>query len=106
MSVEYLTNFLYTGDPSNEAVEVKWTAWDPDTQLSMVFDADQNTGTAELKNVSKTYQNIIDEMEADTTISQEIKIGLIHTVLNGRWFSAMQDAHFNAPSLWIADNSV
>ncbi len=101
----YLTNFLSTGDPSNDAVEVKWTAWDPGTQLSMVFDADQNTGTAELKNVSKTYQNIIDEMEADTTISQEIKIGLLHTVLNGRWFSAAQDAHFNAPSLWVADNA-
>lgn len=100
----YLTNFLATGNPNGDNTAAKWTAWDPDTQLSMVFDADQTAGTAELKNVSKTYQDIIGEMETDTTISQEIKMGLIHTVLNGRWFSAVQDEHFNAPSLWDADN--
>lgn len=98
----YLTNFLHTGDPNGEGLN-KWTTWDPKTQLSMVFDGDGTTGTAEMKDVSKTYLDIINEMEADTTVSDEIKEEIIHTVLNGRWFSAAQDKYFSAPSLWVAD---
>ena len=102
---DYLTNFLHSedGNPNGETTEVEWTAWDPETQLSMVFDAEQETGTAELKNVAKTWQDIIDEMKADDTVSEEIKTSLISTVLNGRWFSAAQDEAFGVPSLWIAD---
>ena len=98
----YLTNFLHTGDPNGDGLN-KWTSWDPETQLSMVFDGDGTTGTAEMKDVSKTYQDIIDEMEADTTISDEIKAEIINTVLNGRWFSEAQDDYFGAPSLWVVD---
>jgi len=98
----YLTNFLHTGDPNGKGLD-KWTPWDPATQLSMVFDGDTKTGTATLKNVARTYQDIIDEMIADATISQDIKTEIINTVLNGRWFSAAQDEYFDAPSLWIAD---
>ena len=99
----YLTNFLHTGDPNGDGLEV-WTAWDPATQMSMVYDGDGTTGIAEMRNVAKTYNDIIAEMEADTTVSDEIKEQLIHTVLNGRWFSDAQDAYFGVESLWFADN--
>ena len=102
----YLTSFLHSedGDPNaiGEGRNV-WTAWNPETQLSLVFDGDGTTGTAEMKDVSKTYADIIKEMEEDTTVSDEIKEQLINTVLNGRWFSDAQDMHFGAPSLWVAD---
>lgn len=98
----YLTAFLATGDPNGEGRD-EWKKWDAGTQLSMVFDGDENGAVVELKNVAKTYGDIIAEMEADTTVSKEIKTQLIHTVTNGRWFSDAQDAHFNVPSGWVAD---
>ena len=101
----YLTNFLHNGDgnPNGDNTETEWTPWDPKTQLSMVFDGDAATGTAKMKDVSKTYEDIFAEMEADTTISEELKVKVINTVLNGRWFSTALDEHFGTPSLWIAD---
>jgi para-nitrobenzyl esterase len=99
----YLTSFLHTGDPNGENTGVQWSAWDPDTKLSMVFDGDETGGLAEMKNVSRSYADIIAEMEADTTVSADIKTELISTVTNGRWFSAAQDAYFNVASGWVAD---
>ena len=98
----YLTNFLATGDPNGEGL-TEWTAWDPETQLSMVFNGDDTGAVVELKDVSRTYDDIIAEMEADTTVSDEVKMAQINNVLNGRWFSAAQDEHFHIPSLWVAD---
>lgn len=98
----YLTNFLKTGDPNGGDME-EWGKWDPDTKLSMVFNGDENGAVIELKDVSKSYQDIIDEMLADTTASEEVKMAQIGNVTNGRWFSAYQDEYFKLPSLWIAD---
>lgn len=100
----YLTNFLHTGSPNSNGLD-EWKKWDPKTHLTMVFDADETTGTAVLKDIYMSYQDIINEMKADTTISEAIKTEIINTVLNGRWFSAAQDAAFNAPSLWVADRA-
>lgn len=101
----YLTNFLHNedGNPNGEGLEEEWTPWDPETELSMVFDAEGTEGSARMMDVSKTYDEIIEEMKADDTVSEEIKTSLINTVLNGRWFSAAQDEAFGVPSLWIAD---
>ena len=98
----YLTSFLNTGDPNAKGLD-QWSKWDPTTKLSMVFNGDATTGIAELKNVAKGYQDIIDEMLADTTVSDEVKMAQIRNVTNGRWFSAAQDKYFELPSLWIAD---
>lgn len=104
----YVKNFLYSenGDPNGEGL-TQWTSWDPATQLSMVFDGneDMTAATAELKDVSTTYDEIIKAMEEDDTISEEIKMKIIDTCISGRWFSAAQDEHFGARSFWFADNA-
>lgn len=98
----YLTSFLKTGDPNNKDVG-QWSMWDPSTKLSMVFDGNESGAVIELKNVSKSYQEIIDEMKADTTVSEEVKMAQIKNITNGRWFSAYQDEYFDLPSLWASD---
>jgi para-nitrobenzyl esterase len=99
----YLTSFLRTGDPNGDNTGTQWTPWDPATKLSMVLDGNETGGTAEMKNVSTTYADIIAAMEADTTVSADIKGELVRTVTNGRWFSAAQDEYFNVTSGWVAD---
>lgn len=98
----YLTSFLKTGDPNSEDMD-QWSKWDPSTKLSMVFDGDKDGAIVELKDVSKSYQDIINEMKADTTVSEEVKMAQIKNITNGRWFSAYQDEYFKLPSLWVSD---
>lgn len=98
----YLSNFLLTGDPNGEGLDT-WEKWDPATKLSMVFDGDDTGALVELKDVSKSYDDIIAEMEADETVDADVKSAQIANVTNGRWFSAAQDEHFQLPSLWVAD---
>jgi len=95
----YLANFLATGDPNSDEFG-GWTAWTTDSKQSMVFDADDTAATAEMKDVSSTYDEIIAAMEADDTISDEVKLLDIQNVMNGRWFSAALDEHYNNPTLW------
>lgn len=97
----YLEAFLATGDP-NCAGQPEWDAWTPEQHLSMVLDADERTGiaTAVMDDTSTTYDAIIAQMEADSTVPLEIKQDVISRIMNGRWFSAALDAHFNNPSLW------
>lgn len=98
----YLKNFLHTGDPNGNAVPVQWTVWEQKTKQTLVLDADEEAGTstAEMKNVYKTNEEIIAEIEADDTLDEEVKSSVISTVLNGRWFSDDLDEHFKTPSLW------
>ncbi len=98
----YLKNFLYTGNPNGEGTEVEWTTWNSDTKQTLVLDANEETGTAtvEMKDVYKTNDEIIAEIEADDSVDEETKGIIISTILNGRWFSDDCDKHFNSPSLW------
>ncbi len=50
--------------------------------------------------VSTTYEDIIAAMEADTSISKEIKEKMTGHVMNGRWFSSAQDEYYKNESLW------
>ena len=43
---------------------------------------------------------IMDRMDADTTVSAELKQKMIRNVMNGRWFSAALDARYGNPTLW------
>ncbi len=95
----YLKNFLATGDPNGEGL-TEWTNWTPDAPVSMVLDADDAEVTAELKDVSKTYEEIMDEMDADTSVSEEVKEMMIQNVMNGRWFSDALDTRYGNASLW------
>ena len=95
----YIANFLATGDPNSDEFG-GWTPWTEDSKQSMVFDADDTTGTAEMKDVTSTYEDIIAAMEADDTISEEVKLLDIQNVMNGRWFSAALDEHYGNTTLW------
>ena len=91
----HLKNFLATGDPNGEGL-AEWGAWAPETPVSMVLDAD----SVECKDVSTTYADIMDRMDADESVSQEGKQLAIANVMNGRWFSAALDERYGNPSLW------
>src|SRR5699024_11401557 len=67
----YLANFLATGDPNGEGL-AQWTNWTPESKNSMVFDGTETDAIVELKDVSTTYEQIIAQMEADTSISPEL----------------------------------
>ena len=95
----YLSNFLATGDPNGGELE-QWPNWTPENRTTMVFDGDESQAIVEAKDVSSSYANIIDAMEADDTLPSEIKQGVIANVMNGRWFSAALDEYYGNPSLW------
>ena len=96
----YLASFLHTGNPNGQDTGAGWTCWTPADRRSMIFDGDENGGIAEMRDVSSSYAAIIRAMKADTSISEDVKMQLIRTVMNGRWFSAEMDRYFRNPSLW------
>lgn len=109
----YLKNFLYCGNPNGDMFSgmakffsggsealPEWRAWTPADKASMVMDADASAYYAENKDVSTTYEAIMDRMDADTSISPELKAKVIANVMNGRWFSAALDARYGNKSLW------
>ena len=55
---------------------------------------------ASVAEASITYDEIMDRMDADTTVSAELKQKMIRNVMNGRWFSAALDARYGNPTLW------
>lgn len=96
---EYLANFLATGDPNGGDLP-QWSNWTLENKQSMTFDGTEIEAVVALKDVSSTYEAIIAAMEADTTISEEIKDKVIRNVINGRWFSDTLDQHFGNKNLW------
>ena len=95
----YLANFLASGDPNGEGL-TSWSKWSKDQKVSMVFDGDETKGIIAQKDVSTTYEDIINAMKADTSVSQEIKDKMVKNVLNGRWFSTVLDEIYQNKSLW------
>lgn len=113
----YLKNFLHSGDPNQDgsgllgslkrlltgerAAELPlWQNWTPDNKVSMVLDASADEAVLACKDVSTTYDAILARMDADTSIPEAAKAGVVRNVMNGRWFSAALDAHYGNPSLW------
>lgn len=96
---QYLANFLASGDPNADGL-TEWPAWTPENNTSMVFDADETTPVIEAKDVSTTYEDIMARMDADETITEDVKMNMIRNVMNGRWFSAAMDEHYGNESLW------
>lgn len=89
----YLKNFLVTGNPNGEALTT-WNNWTPANPVSLVLDADANNAIVTVEDTSSSYKQIIGQMEADTTISDEVKTLMIDNVMNGRWFSETLDAAY------------
>ncbi|MCI9148694.1 MAG: carboxylesterase/lipase family protein [Hungatella sp.] len=96
---QYLKNFLYTGDPNGDNLTT-WEAWTPESHLSMVFDGADEQAVIECKSVATTYEDIMDNMDADTTLDPKIKEGVISQVMNGRWFSDALDQRYKTKNLW------
>ena len=95
----YLRNFLYTGDPNGEGLE-EWPAWEPEAKSTQIFDAVDGAASVTTENVFKTYDEIMDEMDADDSIPDDAKAYVIANSMRGRWFSDALDNRYGNESLW------
>lgn len=97
----YISNFLWTGDPNGEGLET-WEAWTgaEEGPSQLLLDADKEKAIITMSTDRVSYDEILDRMEADDTISEEAKSQIISEVLNGRWFSAGLDERFGNRNLW------
>lgn len=89
----YLKNFLAFGNPNGDGLET-WDAWNKSSKPSLVLDATETEAKVACEDVSRSYGDIIADMEADTTISADVKKAVAQNVLNGRWFSAAVDEYY------------
>lgn len=95
----YLKNFLETGNPNGEGLAT-WDAWNSERKESMVFDATETDAVIGMTDAHRSYDEILSAMDADTTISDELKELVATNDMAGRWFSAANDAHYGAPDFW------
>ena len=62
---------------------------------SDLLDADKNEYSAEMEEKVFTYEDVLVNIDQDSTISTEQKETLIKNVLNGRWFSYDLDKKYD-----------
>lgn len=84
-----LFSFIQTGNPDFKGI--KWQPWNQSDGDILYLDADKENVIATVEKKSYTYEDVLREMEQDTSISSEEKQVLIKQVLNGRWFSERLD---------------
>ena len=92
----YLANFLRGADISAE-MDVAWPAWTADSHQTLVLDAADGAAKIEATDVFKEPADVIAEMQADTTISDDAKTRVMTEVMNGRWFSTLLDETTGTP---------
>ncbi|HAN58569.1 MAG TPA: hypothetical protein DCQ45_06230 [Erysipelotrichaceae bacterium] len=68
---------------------------------SQVFDADASKAIIKSKNTSKSYKEIMKEMDDDTTLTSKQKKYVIDHALNGRWFSSALEKKYHTDNLWV-----
>lgn len=96
----YIANFIKNSDPNGEGL-ITWDQWSKDAAgKTLVLDAEKDKAMISMEDRTIAYDDVIKQMEADTTISKEAKNTIIKQVLNGRWFSAKLDEHYKNESLW------
>lgn len=59
-----------------------------DGESQLIVDADDEHAWAEMSTEHTSYDQILDQMDQDDSISSEDKQMIISSVLNGRWFSS------------------
>ena len=81
---------------------MKWEAWTDAKEgpSQLILNADKEKAMIEMSTDRISYDEILDRMEEDTSISEEAKKQIISEVLNGRWFSAGLDERFGNRNLW------
>ena len=82
----YIYQFIKNGDPNSDTLP-EWTEWTEENRDILFMNADQSNATAEIGQNNFTYEDVLNAIDEDTTISQEEKEALLTKVLNGRWFS-------------------
>lgn len=97
--VQYLVNFASTGDPNGDGLET-WKPWTMQDKSTMLFDGTDEGAVVKCENVYCTNDEIINELKADTSITENVKARVIGEILNGRWFSADLDAAFGSNTGW------
>lgn len=94
----YLKSFLHAGTPNSEESEVEWPVWTMDSKQTLVLDAtDDGKAAVAVEDVFKTPEQIIQELQADTSLSEDAKRRVVTEVMNGRWFSTLLDATYGTP---------
>ncbi|MDC7126927.1 MAG: carboxylesterase family protein [Spirochaetales bacterium] len=98
----YIKNFLWAGDPNSEGL-VEWKAWESATEgpAQLHLDADKDSAVITMTDERADYSAILAEMDADTTIPEDVKAQLNSGVLSGRWFSGQLDEYYKNTNLWI-----
>ncbi len=96
----YLKNYLWSSNPNGQDL-VEWKPWEEATRQSIVLGGSMKDGVIELKDQSISYEEVLKQMDADKTISEEAKAKIISEVLNGRWFSGPLDEYYGNKDLWV-----
>lgn len=93
----YLASFLLNGEPTNVS-QVVWKRWTPENEKAgeslLIIDENKQKSIIYMSNKPYTYNDVIDLIEQDNTVTTKEKHELVTQVLNGRWFSEPLDAHF------------
>ena len=89
----YIYQFIKNGDPNSDTLP-EWTEWTEENRDILFMNADQSNATAEIGQNNFTYEDVLNAIDEDTTISQEEKEALLTQVLNGRWFSGRLDEKY------------
>ena len=89
----YIYQFIKNGDPNSDTLP-EWTEWTEENRDILFMNADQSNATAEIGQNNFTYEDVLNAIDEDTTISQEEKDALLSNVLNGRWFSGRLDEKY------------
>lgn len=97
--IKYIINFVNTGNPNGDNL-TDWNPWTFEDKNTMLFDADESQAITNLSDKYKTNNDIIAELTADTSISDDIKSIIISSILNGRWFSTDIDNTFSNETGW------
>ena len=97
---KYLAHFIRSGNPNGTRL-TKWNKWTMKKKKSQVFDADASKAIIKSKNTSKSYKEIMKEMDDDTTLTSKQKKYVIDHALNGRWFSSALEKKYHTDNLWV-----
>lgn len=87
-----LYQFMKTGNPSTK--EITWPSWQTNHE-SLVLDASKEKVSISTAKKSYDYEQVLKEMQNDTSVPEERKEQLIKTVLNSRWFSKQLDQTYH-----------
>lgn len=93
----FLKNFLTCDDPNGKkplSSAPKWTAWTAQAPVCLTLDAAADKADIQMQSLpsaAESFETILHDMRADTSVSDSIKQQVLDHVLRGRFFSAALD---------------